>query len=143
MTTTDKLPRLNGVIRAFEQGKPAFVTFAQIETGAATALRTTAYDAVVFEMEHSPYDVRALADSLQYLLDRKQIATSGSLAPAVTPIARIPANGAEMNQWQAKQVLDMGVYGVIWPHISTVEEARNAVTSCRYARPPGSPYFEP
>jgi 4-hydroxy-2-oxoheptanedioate aldolase len=37
----------------------------------------------------------------------------------------------------------MGVYGVLWPHISTVEEARNAVVSCRYSRPPGSLYFEP
>lgn len=42
----------------------------------------------------------------------------GSIAPGVTPLARIPANGAEMNQWQAKQVLDRGVYGVITPHVS-------------------------
>jgi 4-hydroxy-2-oxoheptanedioate aldolase len=40
-----------------------------------------------------------------------------------------------MNQWMAKQVLDMGVYGIIWPHIRTVEEARSAVAACRYARP--------
>ena len=34
---------------------------------------TPAYDGVVFEMEHGPYDIRALRDSLQYLLNRKQI----------------------------------------------------------------------
>jgi 4-hydroxy-2-oxoheptanedioate aldolase len=37
----------------------------------------------------------------------------------------------------------MGFYGVIWPHISTVEEARNAVASCRYPRPQHAPYPEP
>jgi 4-hydroxy-2-oxoheptanedioate aldolase len=48
-----------------------------------------------------------------------------------------------MNQWIAKQVLDSGVYGIVWPHVSTVEEARNAVASCRYARPAGAPRYEP
>jgi len=97
----------------------------------------------VFEMEHGPYDVRSLRDCLQGLLNRRQIVESGSLAPAVTPLVRIPPNGAEMNQWVAKQVLDSGVYGIVWPHISTVEEARSAVASCRYARPDGAPRFEP
>jgi 4-hydroxy-2-oxoheptanedioate aldolase len=94
-------------------------------------------------MEHNPYDVTALGDSLQYLLNRKQIAGSGSVAPAVTPLARIPANGVEMNQSFAKQVLDRGVYGVITPHVATVEQAWNAVASCRYARPKNAPLYEP
>jgi len=51
----------------------------------------------------------------------------------VTPLVRIPPNGGEMNQWIAKQVLDIGVFGIIFPHISTVEEARNAVSACRIA----------
>jgi 4-hydroxy-2-oxoheptanedioate aldolase len=87
--------------------------------------------------------VTALGDALQYMLSRKQIAESGSVAPRVTPIARIPANGAEMNQSFAKQVLDRGAYGVIWPHVSTVEQAYNAVASCRYARPKDAPLYEP
>jgi 4-hydroxy-2-oxoheptanedioate aldolase len=77
------------------------------------------------------------------MLNRKQIAASGSVAPAVTPLARIPANGVEMNQAFAKQVLDRGVYGVIWPHVHTVEQAYNAVASCRYARPKDAPLYEP
>jgi len=31
----------------------------------------------------------------------------------------------------------------VWPHVSTVEEARNAVTACRYPRPRSAAYFEP
>jgi len=135
--------RLNGVIKALESGKPTFVTFAQADVNTAIGLADAAYDGVVFEMEHGPYDIRALRDCLQYMLNRRQIARSGSLAPAVTPIVRIPPNGGEQNQWIAKQVLDSGVYGVVWPHVSTVEEARSAVAACRYPRPAGSPNFEP
>ena len=137
------LPRLNGAIRALEQGKVAFTAFSPAEIGVAQAMNAAPYDAVVFEMEHNPYDVRLLRDCLQYMLDRRQIANAGSIAPAVTPMVRVPANGGEMNQWMAKQVLDIGVYGVIWPHISTVEEARNAVAACRYPRPPSAPCYEP
>ena len=66
---------------------------------------------------------------MQYMLDRKQIADSGTIAPAVAPFVRIPPNGGEMSQWIAKQVLDIGVYGIVWPHIDTVEDAYNAVAA--------------
>src|SRR5580698_7910196 len=136
------LPRLNPAIRALESGKPAFVTFSPAEISAAQAIGATTYDAVVFEMEHNPYDVRQLRDCMQYMLDRAQIVKSASLPPAVAPMVRIPPNGGEMNQFIAKQVLDIGVYGIVWPHVSTVDEARNAVTACRYPRPRSAQYFE-
>ena len=135
--------RLNGAIKALESGKPAFVTFSPPDIGSAQAIGAQPYDGVVFEMEHNPYDIRVLRDCLQYMLDRAQILQSGSVAPAVAPMVRIPPNGGEMSQWIAKQVLDIGVYGVVWPHVSTVEEARNAVAACRYPRPRSAPYYEP
>ena len=137
------IPRLNPAIRALESGKPAFVTFSPAEIGAAQAIGAAAYDGVVFEMEHNPYDIRQLRDCMQYMLDRAQILKSGSLAPAVAPFVRIPPNGGEMNQFIAKQVLDIGVYGIVWPHVTTVEEARNAVQACRYPRPREAAYYEP
>jgi 4-hydroxy-2-oxoheptanedioate aldolase len=48
-----------------------------------------------------------------------------------------------MNQWLAKQVLDIGVLGIIFPHVSTVAEARNAVSACRYPRLPEAPRHDP
>jgi 4-hydroxy-2-oxoheptanedioate aldolase len=140
---TMDIPRLNGAIKALAAGQTAFVTFAAATAENAQAIGAAPYDAVVFEMEHGAYDIRALRDSFQYLLDRRQIAESGSLAPAVAPLVRIPPNGGEMNQWIAKQVLDSGAYGIVWPHVSTVQEALNAVTACRYPRPADAPIYHP
>jgi 4-hydroxy-2-oxoheptanedioate aldolase len=138
-----EIPRLNGVIRALEQGKTAFVGFAPVDIETATALASSSLDGVAFEMEHAPMSAPALRDALQYMLDRRQILDSGTLAPKVTPLVRIPPNGGEMNQWIAKQVLDIGVFGIIFPHVSTVEEARNAVGACRYPRRPEAPRYDP
>ena len=124
--------RLNGVIRALESGKPAFATFSPATPDAAIALHGTKYDGVVFETEHNVWDGTNVRHGLQYLLNRGEVAKSGSLAPKITPIVRIPPNGAEMNQHFAKQALDMGAYGIVWPHVGTVEQAYNAVSSCRY-----------
>ncbi|WP_347554167.1 aldolase/citrate lyase family protein [Robbsia sp. KACC 23696] len=135
--------RLNNLIRALESGKAAHLAFSKLDRQTAIEMSESPYDGIIYEMEHNPYDVTALGDALQYMLNRKQIAESGSVAPKVTPIARIPANGIEMNQSFAKQVLDRGAYGVIWPHIATVEQAYNAVGACRYARPKHAPLYEP
>jgi 4-hydroxy-2-oxoheptanedioate aldolase len=138
-----ELPRLNGVIGAWEKGRRAYAAFAHPERQVAIEFSTAPYDSVVFEMEHNAWDPNVLQDCLQYLLNRKQILERGSLAPTVTPIVRIPANGGENNQWLAKQALDRGVYGVVWPHVSTVEQAYNAVSACRYPRPKTADYYEP
>ncbi len=137
------LPRLNGIIRALESGQCAFSLFAPCAIETAVELQASKYDGIIFEGEHRPWDPSALRDSLQYLLNRGQIAKSGSVAPAVTPTARIPANGVEKNQFLAKQALDIGCYGIVWPHISTVGEAYNAVAACRYPRLKNKPLYEP
>jgi 4-hydroxy-2-oxoheptanedioate aldolase len=138
-----ELPRLNGVIKALESGKPAFTAFAQAEAETAIAMATAKYDGIIYEMEHNPWDIRALRDSMQYMLNRGQIAKSGSVAPAVVPMVRIPPNGNEKAQFQAKQALDLGCYGIVWPHISSVDEAYNAVAACRYPRLKDKPLYEP
>ncbi len=136
-------PRLNRVIAALESGKVAFSSFSPINTDSALAFSTAKYDSVVFEGEHNIWDGHALRDCLQYMLNRKQIVDAGSVVPAITPFVRIPPNGGELSQVYAKQVLDLGFYGVIWPHISTVAQAYNAVAACRYPRLKSAPLYEP
>ena len=128
------ITRLNGVIKALEQGQTAFVAFTPVDIESAVAMASSKLDGVAFEMEHAPLDFPGLRQALQFMLDRRQIVDRATLAPAVTPMVRVPPNGVEMNSWIAKQVLDIGVFGIIFPHVSSVEEAWNAVGACRYPR---------
>ena len=137
------LPRLNGIIRALESGQHAFALFAPCEVDTVIALQASKYDGVTFDGEHQGWDIKGLRDSLQYLLNRGQIAKAGSVAATVTPTVRVAANGGEKNQFLAKQALDLGCYGIVWPHISTVAEAYNAVAACRYPRLKNKPLYEP
>jgi 4-hydroxy-2-oxoheptanedioate aldolase len=136
------LPRLNNIIRALEAGQHALTCFAPAEINSAIGMSTSRFDGCVFEMEHNPWDSGRLRDCLQYLLNRAQVAKAG-LVPPVTPMVRVPVNGIEMAQWHAKQALDVGCYGIVFPHISTVEEAANAVGACRYPRLKSAKNYEP
>jgi len=68
------IPRLNGIIRALESGQHAFSLFAPCEIETAVELQASRYDSVVFEGEHRGWDIAALRNSLQFLLNRGQIA---------------------------------------------------------------------
>ena len=138
------MPRLNKVIALLEQGKVAFVPFATAgSVPDAYWAATSPYDGIVYEMEHSPFNPSDLRLSLQFMLNRGQIAESGSVAPAVPPMVRIPVNGRENNNWVIKQVLDMGVYGIIFPMINTVDDAWNALRAARYIQAKDAPDQEP
>jgi 4-hydroxy-2-oxoheptanedioate aldolase len=91
------IPRLNGVIKALEQGQTAFVAFTPVDIENAVAMAGTKLDGVAFEMEHAPLDFPGLRNALQFMLDRGQLIERATLAPAVTPMVRIPPNGIEMN----------------------------------------------
>ena len=64
-----ELSRLNGIIQALEEGSVAFVGSAPADGAAGT---NAPYDGALFEMEHGPYDIRALQEGLQGMLDRTQ-----------------------------------------------------------------------
>jgi 4-hydroxy-2-oxoheptanedioate aldolase len=67
----------------------------------------------------------------------------GNLQPNVTPLARIPSNGSEKNQWVIKQALDAGAFGLMSPHIRNVEEARALVANSRYPQKVGATDNDP
>lgn len=138
------MPRLNKVIELIEAGQCAFGPF--LPAGSvpdAVWIAGTQFDAVVFEMEHSPFDLHDLKVSLQFLLDRRQIVEGGTLTPAVVPFVRLPINGRERNQWIVKQVLDIGVYGIVFPMINTPEDAVAALQAARYPQATGAADAEP
>jgi 4-hydroxy-2-oxoheptanedioate aldolase len=101
------------------------------------------YDMVMIEMEHEGLSFNNLRVSLQFLLNRQRIAEKGNVQPDVVPLVRIPPNSRERNQWIIKQALDTGVYGLVLPHLNTVDEAQAAVVAARYPQVPGVADFEP
>jgi 4-hydroxy-2-oxoheptanedioate aldolase len=135
---------LNRVIEVIESGKCAFGPFAPAGSIPEAVWAAAApYDCVVYELEHGPFDLADLRTSLQFMLDRRQIVESGTVAPRVVPFVRIPVNGREQNQWIVKQVLDIGVYGIIFPMINTPEDAIAAIQACRYIQAQDAPDQEP
>ncbi len=83
---------------------------------AAEALAVAGYDWLWIDMEHGPLDLA----TVQSLI----IATGSECAP----IVRVPAN----DEVWLKRVLDLGPAGVIVPHVNSADEARAAVSACRY-----------
>ena len=137
--------RYNKVIALLEQGKPVFcsglVWNGNLDDLAFVA--DSAYDMVIVEMEHQGFSFHDLRVSLQFLLSRKKVAQQGDLQADPTPMVRIPPNSRERNQWVIKQALDTGVYGLVLPHLNTVEDAQASVAAARYPQVPGAPDFEP
>ena len=129
------IPRLNGMIKCARRGQARVGRFCPPDVDAALAASQAKYDGVVFEMEHNPWDIRALRDCLQYMLNREQIVEAGSLAPNVTPIVRIPV------EWRREKPIPRQAGARyrrlrhrLAAHLDTVEQAYNAVAACRYPR---------
>ena len=101
-----------------------------------------AFDFVVYDLEHTPFDIPRLTEYLQWLLDRRTIAEEG-LTATKTVFVRMPVNSREMNEWVAKNVLDTGVHGLVFPHTETVEQVLHAVKTMRYPQAPGVADLEP
>jgi len=132
--------RLNRMIELWEQGKPAIGAFARFRDGdAAIYYSQSQLDFVIFDMEHGAADFTQYKTFLQFMVDKAQLLKKGNLQPNVTPLARIPSNGSEKNQWVVKQALDAGAFGLMSPHIRNVEEARALVANSRYPQKIGAP----
>ena len=88
------------------------------------ALSQSAYDMIILETEHVGFDFPTLRHSLQYLVNRKRIVAKGSLQPDIVPLVRIPPYTRERNEWVIKQTLDAGPFGLVLPHLDSVEGPR-------------------
>lgn len=115
--------RLNPLIARLEKGEAAL----------------TGRDWSFIDMEHAPYLLDRLQATLKELGARK--AAGGGFE--IAPIVRIPFEGDEPVKVAVKQVLDIGVMGVVFPHIDTAEQAMAAVRAMRYPPQRGTKYPEP
>ena len=76
---------------------------------------------IVLETAHVGFNFPTLRHSLQSLLNRKRLVDKGNLQPDVVPLVRIPPYTRERNAWVIKQTLDAGPFGLVLPHLDSVD----------------------
>ena len=122
----DETVRLNKLIEMFQRGEPAFGLLSfDYSLSNARSLASSGLDFVLIDMEHAPFDVERLRAFLLGMTNKRAIMEKGTLQPDVVPFVRIPAaGGADELVAQAKQVLDVGAFGVMFPAIHNREQAQ-------------------
>ena len=137
--------RLNKLIELFENDVPAFGLLSfDYSLNNARSMATSGLDYILIEMEHAPFDVERLRQFLLGMTNKRAIMAKGNLQPDVVPLVRIPAaGGSDELVAQAKQVLDVGVYGIMFPAIQNREQAEMAVRATRYPQYLGADDYEP
>jgi len=80
--------------------------------------KAAGYDTIFIDLEHSTFSTE----------DAHRLC-SAALLSGITPFVRVPY---QCGNGEVQRVLDGGAMGVVFPHISTVEDAQNAVSSTKF-----------
>jgi 4-hydroxy-2-oxoheptanedioate aldolase len=136
--------RLNRTIELLAQGRSTFGILSHDRSlDNARALARSGLDFVIIDMEHGPLDIETLRVFLLGMIDKERILAKGHAQMDVTPFVRLPANGRDQATFLAKQALDAGVMGIMFPYVNTAAEAELAVRSMRYPQRRGAPDLNP
>lgn len=110
--------RSNPVKSALKEGRAQVGTWLSLGSPlAARYMAHTGFDWLTVDIEHSSVNWESAA------LMFGAIADSGGV-----PLARVPYNNLE----NAKRALDNGAFGIVFPMCCSVEEAKQAVSVCKY-----------
>jgi 4-hydroxy-2-oxoheptanedioate aldolase len=122
------LGRVKAMKDKLKAGEPVFGAWLSLnDPAAAEILARTGFDFLLIDMEHGPWDLVTLQHTLM-----------GFNGTDTVPVVRVPWN----DHVRIKQVLDMGVEGIMAPMVRTPAECRDLVKACRYP-PVGSRGFGP
>ena len=144
MAQVETTVRLNRSIELLDSGSVALGLLAfDYSLNNARSLARSDLDFVIIDMEHAPFDVERLREYLLGMTDKRAIFEKGNLQPSVTPIVRIPATAGTEVITQVKQVLDVGVFGVMFPSVDNREQAEIAIKAMRYPQLANAEDFEP
>lgn len=107
---------MNAVKNAIKAGKTV------VGTGGApnvdvSVLADAGYDFLLFDTQHSPWEIKQLGPSIQAMRGKK-----------AAPMVRVSANQAD----QICSALDGGAKGIVVPMVNTRAEAEAVVRACRY-----------
>jgi 4-hydroxy-2-oxoheptanedioate aldolase len=124
---------LNPAIEKLAAGKPLYgILTGDLSRENARAMGRLDTDFVFIDMEHTPFNMDALANFAAGMNDRAYAARRGSVQPRAALIARMPPYAAENAAWVVKQALDIGLMGFVFNTVETKEQAEAAVRSMRY-----------
>ena len=104
--------------RCWKEDRPAFGLWGSIPSPLTAELAAAAgFDYVCVDLQHGGAD------------EERMVAMFTAIeARGAVPLARVAYN----EPWMVNRVLDLGAAGVIVPLVNTAEEARRAVSGCRY-----------
>ena len=108
---------VNRVIEQLRQDRPVIGTF--------TRNSRVDLDFVIIDEQYGEFDIDAVRAALTNMY-------TGNGA-AAAPIVRIPLNLRDAPQAVVKQLLDAGVFGIMFPDIETRQQALTAIGSMRFA----------
>ncbi len=130
--------RINKTVELLEQRQPVYFEFVDGEIAGGyeggCALAQTWADYIVYDTEHTAFDVRALLQFMRGLVDTGPT-PSGHRTPTVVvtlPIDGIDAHTVRANGWMIKQALAAGVHGLLLCHAESPEAVRAFVEAARY-----------
>ncbi len=110
--------RENAFLKAIRAGQQQVGLWVSLSSPyAAEAVAPAGYDWALLDMEHSPNELAPLLGQLQAFE-----------ATTTTPIVRPDWNDTV----KVKRLLDLGVPGLLFPMVESIDEAKSAVAACRY-----------
>ena len=90
------------------------------------ALARSDLDFVIIDMEHAPFDVERLREFLLGMTDKREILDEGQpAAERHASLFEFLPRVAPRVITQVKQVLDVGVFGVMFPSVDNRRTGRN------------------
>ena len=129
--------RVNKAIELLAAGQPIYYTGGHEGTGGGfeggKKMAQTWADYIMYDMEHAPFDVAALAEFMKGLAAGGPT-RSGHRTPAV--IVTLPIDGSSeavmnANAWMLKQVLATGIHGVMLVHAQSPGAVKAFVEAAR------------
>ena len=129
------MTRINRAVELLERGQPIYYGGSgelSYERGREASVRWEDY--LVVEMEHGLFDLSRLKAFMTGLVEAGPTPT-GHLTPCV--VVTLPTNGTReavmrANAWMVKQLLALGVHGLVLCHAETPGAVRAFVESARY-----------
>jgi len=143
-SAADGAQRLNRTLELLAQGQTVFGTFVfDMSVERAIEIADSGYDFAIIDLEHRPADLSALRTFLLGMTNKRRIMEKGSLQMDVTPVIRMSTSNVAQTELLAKQVLNLGAFGLMYPTVSRREQALHAVRVSRYPQAKNSADMEP